>query len=1069
MNERWQEIERIYNAVCELDKTSRAEFLSKTCAGDDELRHEVESLLAQDDLAGSFLETPAIELEAESLAREHPGTRGDETSQLDGSMVSHYRVLEKLGGGGMGVVYKAVDTMLGRHVALKFLPEEFSRDPEKLARFRREAWSASALNHPNICTIHEIGEYAGRPFIAMELIEGKTIAERLKDGPLAIEEATEISRQIAEALQEAHEHNIIHRDLKPLNVMVTTKGRVKVLDFGLAKSVQPVEPDAPTQESLLQTQAGALMGTVPYMSPEQLRGGHVDARTDLYALGVVFYEMATGERLFPETRTTELIAAILTKQPRPPHELNSHIPAQLEVIILRSLAKEPDQRYQSAEQLLADICQQCSASAVRADVGSLGTGVGPALAPTRRTPLPKAGPRKRGMVPAAFGLLLAAGAGGLALLYFGAHWHRDQVLTEKDTIVLADFDNRTGDPVFDGTLRQGLSALLGQSPFLNLLSDQRFAQTVALMTEPKDARLTPELVHQVCMRTASAATIEGSIASLGNQYVLGLKAVSCRNGDLLAEEQVTANGKEQVLKALGEEATDLRRRLGESLASVKKYDAPPEDVTTPSLEALQAYSLGYRAMAIKSDSVGAISFFQRAIRLDPKFAMAYAMLGTNYGYLNETALAAENTRKAYEFRERVSERERFYISSHYETYITGDLEAARKICELWAQTYPRDDMAPINLGNIYMSLGEYGKAIAAFQEAMKLNPGGGITYDSLAIAYLYGNRPKEAKSITQEAQKHHLDSPFLHYVLYLVDFLRGDAVGMEREAAAVAGRTGYEGEMLYFESDSAAYAGQFAKARDLTRRASASAQLTNGKETAAGYEAEAALREVLVGNTSLARKQAQAALELSGGRDVEAISALTLALSGDSAKAMRLANNLSKRFPQDTIVQFEYLPMIHAGVILGSRNASKDADKAVGTLSAATPYEMANIVGTLNFTFYPVYLRGEACLAAGRGAAAVSAFQEILDSPSVALNETIGALARLGLGRAYALEAGIGGGPVSAVGNSASADTGRTPEPQPAALAKARAAYQDFFALWKDADPDIPILKQAKAEYTKLQ
>jgi tetratricopeptide (TPR) repeat protein len=606
------------------------------------------------------------------------------------------------------------------------------------------------------------------------------------------------------------------------------------------------------------------------------------------------------------------------------------------------------------------------------------------------------------MPPAAALLALATVA-----VYFYLHKRQVYRLTEKDTIVLADFTNTTGDPVFDGTLRQGLSAQLEQSPFLNLLSDTRIAQTLGLMARPRDARLTQELAREVCQRTASTATIEGSIASLGSQYVLGLRAVNCHDGDLLAEEQVTANGKEQVLKALGEAATKVREKVGESLASVEKYDTPPENVTTPSLEALQAYSLGYRAQIVKTDWAAAIPFFQRAIGLDPNFAMAYARLASNYASLSETARAAENTRKAYELRERVSQREKFYIESHYEHLVTGDLEAARRTYELWAQTYPRDYSPAGNLGSIYLTLGEYDRALTANREALKLDPGSGVNYADLVATYKFLNRLDEAKATARQAQAHNVAFALIHADLYVVDFLQHDAAGMEREAAGLMGKPGYEDGMLYLKSDTAAYARQFVKARELTRRAADSAQRADEKETAAGYEAEAAVREALGGNIGVARKQAQAALALSNAKDVGAISAIALGLAGDSAQAMRLATDLSRRFPNDTIVQSEHLPMIRAASILGRGNPSQGPDEAIEALAAAAPYELGDSPANFNSNLYPVYLRAEAYLAAHQRAAAAAEFQKILDHPGVVQNGLIGALAHLGLGRAYALEAGI--------------------------------------------------------------
>jgi len=620
--------------------------------------------------------------------------------------------------------------------------------------------------------------------------------------------------------------------------------------------------------------------------------------------------------------------------------------------------------------------------------------------------------------------------------------HRIQRLSDKDTIVLADFTNTTGDPVFDGTLRQGLSAQLEQSPFLSLLSDTSVAQTLALMAQPKDARLTGERAREVCQRTASMATIEGSIASLGTQYVVTLKALSCLTGDSLGEEQVTANSREQVLNALSEAARKLRKRLGESLASVEKYDTPLEKVSTPSLEALRAYTLGYRALNVTgADAAAALRSLQEAISLDPNFAMAYVQLAVSYNGLGETVRANENLRKAYELRRLVSERERFLIDAQYDAQVTGDLEAAQKVYELWEQTYPRDPTPLQHLCSIYAFVGEFDKELAALQDYMRLGGGRGVFYAGAVITYLALYRVDEARAAAEEARVHNLDSPVIHINLYLADFLQHDAAGMVREAASLVGKSGDEDILLCYESDTAAYAGQFIKARELTRRAAESAKRVDEKEEAVSYEAEAALREALVGNRALARQQARRAVALSNGRDAEAMSAVALGLAGDSAEAMRLADDLKRRFPKGTIVQYEYLPMIRGASFLGGANASKKAGEAVQVLSAAAPYEQGDPSWTLNLMLYPAYLRGGAYLAMRQGEAAAAEFQKILDHPGVVLNEPIGALAHLGLARAYALAGDI---------------------------VKSRSAYQDFLTLWKAADPDIPIYKQAKTEYAKL-
>jgi eukaryotic-like serine/threonine-protein kinase len=923
-------------------------------------------------------------------------------SDLTGRTISHYRVYEMLGRGGMGKVYRARDTKLGRDVAIKVLPEEFAQDPERLARFEREAHVLASLNHPNIAAIYGVEEASGIRALVMELVEGPTFAERVARGAIPLEEVLGMARQLADGLDAAHSKGIVHRDLKPANVKVTPQGVVKVLDFGLATvmlgpKAALSDPEIPSTRTATLSQAGVVLGTAAYMSPEQARGKPVDKRADVWAFGVVLYEMLTGGQAFRGETITDVLAAVVTEEPD-----MTRVPAKARRLLETCLQKDPKQRLQAIGDwrlLLED-----APRAARHD--------------------------GRTIALVALGVVVAVCA-----VYFFLH-HRGPKLTEKDTIVLTDFTNTTGDPVFDGTLRQGLSAQLSQSPFLTLISDERITQTLALMAQPKDARLTQELSREVCQRTASAATMEGSIASLGSQYVLGLNAVNCANGDLLAQEQVTANGKEQVLKALGNAATKLRAKLGESLSSLQKYNAPLENVTTPSLEALQAYTRGYQTIIIKSDSAGAIPFLQRAVSLDPNFAMAYAWLGTAYYNLFENMRAAESMRKAYALRQRTSEQEKLYISSHYEHYVTGNLESTRKAFELWAQTYPHDYSPQVSLTSVYSVLGEPQKTLLAAQEALRLDPGSGLAYANLAAANTSLNRLDEAKATAQEARAHDLITPYLHVVLYLVGFLQHNAAAMEHEAAELMGAPGFEDVMLYLGSDTAADRGEFTKARELTRRASAVAQRADQKEAAAGYKATAAVREALVGNTALAKQTAQAALLMAKGRDVEGTSAVGLALAGDSVQANRLASDLSKRFAEDTLVQSLYLPMIQAAVVSQSGD---DAGKALAALAATEPYEFG---GPLDIALDPVYLRGQAYLDAKLGSAAAGEFQKIIDHSGLVLNEPIGSLAHLGLGRAYAL-------------------AGDSP--------KAKKAYEDFFALWKNADADIPILRQAKAEYAKLK
>ena len=982
---------------------------------------------------------------------------------IDGT-ISHYRILEKLGAGGMGVVYKGLDTRLDRTVALKFLPDNLDQDAQALERFRREAHAASALNHPGICTIYDVGEEDHRSFIVMEFIDGETLSQHIQRQPLSVEHILDLGIQIADALDVAHARGIIHRDIKPSNIFVTKRGQAKVLDFGLAKLLPKELPhldssDSSSRQSQEISLVGVISGTPAYMSPEQIRGDDLDARTDIFAFGLLLHEMATGQQAFGGRTGGVIIESILTRAPVSIRTANPQIPLRLEEIITKCLEKDRSQRYSTAAAVRSDL-QQLKREVESGNI-------------TRSDFVPQPRPSRFRWKE------LAAGSALLVVLLILVAWYYAarpaHALNRMDTIVLADFSNKTGDPIFDDTLRQGLAAQLQQSPFLSLVSDQRIQQTLRLMGRSADTKLSPAIIGDLCQRAGSKAYLSGSISNLGTQYVIGVSAVNCQTGDYLAQEQVTANGKENVLKALGEASTKLRAKLGESLKTVQKLDTPIEQATTPSLEALQAYSMGRQTMQGKGDPAAAIPLLKHSIELDPKFAMAYAMLGTSYYNIGEKKLSAENTYKAYGLRSRVSEWEKFYIESHYYQFATGDLEKARQAYELWAQIYPREQVPKTNLGVIYQSLGQHEKSLNEFREGLRLSPDG-LIYGDVVAEFVRLNRFNEAGAAAGEALSKNLDSLDLRIYLYLLAFLQNNPDSMAQQVSWASGKPGKENVMLYLQASTAAYSGKLTAAREFSRQAATSADRAGEKEVEAGCEAAAALWEAFYGNASEARQHAAATLEKSNGRDAQYAAALALAVIGDSARAQTLAEDLQKRFPDDTVGRFNYLPTLHAQLFLNAADRSpeppsdrspdrsphrspalspersperspdrspENVAKAIEALSVASPYELA-VPGNNTFwtNLYPIYVRGQAFLAAHQGAQAAAEFQKILDWRGVVANEPIAALAHLGLARSYAL-----------AGDKA----------------KSSHAYNAFLFLWKDADPNIPVLKQATTEYAKLQ
>jgi serine/threonine protein kinase/tetratricopeptide (TPR) repeat protein len=1000
-SDRWERVKTLCLEALDRQESERALYVREVSGNDEELRHELESLLAHYEDAKNFLESPPLDLAIHLLPRYQtpldPSLQPD-SEEMIGREVSHYRIVEKLGAGGMGVVYKAEDLKLGRFVALKFLPGAAHGSNQALELLEREARASSALDHPNICTVYEVNHQQGSPFIAMQFLAGHTLRHEIGDKPLPPRRIVELGIQIADALDAAHSGGIIHRDIKPANIFVTQRGEVKILDFGLAK----------LGRHELAESGSAAFGTAAYLSPEQILGKPIDARADLFSFGVVLYEMATGETPFKGQTQREIFDGILHHTPA----RATNVPQNLGRVISKAIEKDPDRRYQTA-----------------AEIREALRGLLPAMDPTHAS---------KHWTAAALLLSLAM---ALTAAYFYFRHPTSARLGAHDSIVLADVVNSTSDPIFDETLKQAIRVQLEQSPFLNVLSDQKVAQQLRYMGRPPDSRVTTEVARDVCLRTGSAAMLKASLAPAGKHFVLGMSVVNCQTGDSLADQQVEAESRERILWAVDQASTKLRAKLGESLATLQKYDAPVEQATTASLEALRSYSLGVKTRLTQGDKA-ALPLFERATELDGNFAMAFARMGSGYFNLGEPVLAEAAVRKAYQLHKKVSERERLFIDSHFYMIVTGEVEKAARVLELWQQIYPRDQITYIDLGVMYAVLGQYDKDLAQDIEALRLDPANGIVYANLAGAYRMLNQFDKSKEVLDRAQAHKIAPALLLPAAYKLAFLRGDRESMGRILTGAMGQPLTEGLFLALQSDTEGYYGHSRQARKLTRQAVASALRSGYSEAAQGFEIEEALREVEFGNRTQAKIDLARALAMDPKQSSPFL-ALALARVGETQKARAIAAEMHRQSPLDTVFNVYWLPTIDAAIQLDSGHAGN----AVELLQTTTPYELGLQQVPSTGGLFPVYLRGLAFLALKQGPPAAAEFRKILGHPGIVGNWPLAAVAQLGLARAEASEA--------------AADS-RT-------RAIATTAYRDFLALWNDADPEVPVLGQAKAEYGKLK
>jgi eukaryotic-like serine/threonine-protein kinase len=1070
--EQWRKIHELFEGALERPADERSAFLARACAGDEETRRRVEAMLAADARDDLLMDRPAYQA-AGALAASLPGT--DDSQSFSGEMIGVYRLMRELGHGGMGTVYLAYDTRLGRQAALKLLPSRLISNPERVRRLQRESRAATALNHPNIITIYDFGQENGRDYIASEFVEGRTLRDYVGNPGLTLNQILDVAIQVASALEAAHAAGIVHRDIKPENIMLRPDGYAKVLDFGLAKLTEPesdgdeAKTDRSEMSSDFETGTGMVLGTVNYMSPEQVRGQKVDGRSDLFSLGVVLYELITGHRPFAGKTWHHTMVAITDAEPAPIERFAKGVSAALQQTLTRVLAKDREKRYQTARELLADLEKLQDEVAVNTRLQRIGsvrarrparineqtmvmggahsavvTDEGPGLHVTGAASL-LAG-LNRHKRAAAIAIIMATVA---AYFYFsrGSSIGPDApALTSKDTILLADFVNTTGDEVFDGTLKQGLEVQLGQSPYLNIFPEERARETLRLMERSQDEKITREVGREICQRRGIKALLVGTIASLGRNYVITLEAINSQSGEAVARQQAEAEGKEQVLKALGRASTEMREHLGESLASIRKFNVPIEEATTTSLEAFKNYVVGVE-LRRKGQYEQSVPPLKRAIELDGEFALAHTQLGTSYRDLRNLALGNKYLERAYQLRDRVSERERLAISATYFRHITGELDKRIETSSLLTQTYPQDPSAHHIHGNSLIITGEYEQAAEAYRAALRLDADFALSRSNLALCLIGLNRFDEAQEVIQEGLGRHIDAGGFHNRLYLIAFLKGDAEAIDRQVEWFTGRPD-EYQIREIQARSFAFAGRRRQASEFLAQAAALAEGRGLLAEKARILANEANLNATFGMTRLAVKQASLVLALLENKSIAPEELLpsvvqqldsqplawTLALCGEARRAHALVDDLSRKLPSNTMYNSVWLPLIRATLEL-KRGPASEPNKAIQLLQSARQYEAA-------IFFKPTWVRGLAYLQSKDAARAAEEFQKIVKHRGWDVLSPLWPLAHLGLARAAALDGDV---------------------------TKSRKAYEDFFLLWKDADADLPVLIEAKAEYGRLK